>query len=98
MILPSNWAGLLNLGIKISKWLFLDMTRLLKAVERLALAVDTIEKNIDATSNESGDALQKLQTNLDKSLKENAELKTMKQEVSDRLDNVIGQLSASLEN
>ncbi|WP_157845972.1 hypothetical protein [Kiloniella litopenaei] len=74
------------------------MTRLLKAVERLALAVDTIEKNIDATSNESGDALQKLQTNLDKSLKENAELKTMKQEVSDRLDNVIGQLSASLEN
>ncbi|KLN62118.1 hypothetical protein WH96_00825 [Kiloniella spongiae] len=74
------------------------MTRLLKAVERLALAVDTIEKNIEATSNESDGALQELQKNLDQSLKENAELQNTKQEVGDRLDKVIGQLSASLEN
>ncbi|WP_120498728.1 hypothetical protein [Kiloniella sp. EL199] len=74
------------------------MTRLLKAVERLALAVDTIEKNIEATSNESDDELRELQKNLDQSLKENAELKNTKREVGDRLDKVIGQLSASLEN
>ncbi|WP_085901223.1 hypothetical protein [Kiloniella majae] len=74
------------------------MTRLLKAVERLALAVDTIEKNIAATSSESDEALQEVQKSLDQSLKENAELKTTKQEVGDRLDKVIGQLSASLEN
>lgn len=74
------------------------MTRLLKAVERLALAVDTIEKNIAATSSESDEALQEVQKSLDQSLKENAELKTTKQKVGDRLDKVIGQLSASLEN
>ncbi len=74
------------------------MTRLLKAVERLALAVDTIEKNIVTTSNESDDAFQEMQKNLDQSLKENAELKNTKREVGDRLDKVIGQLSASLEN
>jgi chorismate-pyruvate lyase len=74
------------------------MTRLLKAVERLALAVDTIEKNIVTTSNESDDAFQEMQKSLDQSLKENAELKNTKREVGDRLDKVIGQLSASLEN
>ena len=73
------------------------MTRLLKALERLALAVDTIEKNFEATSNESDGTLQEMQKNLDQSLKENADLKTAKQEVGDRLDKVIGQLSASLE-
>ncbi|WP_299377463.1 hypothetical protein [uncultured Kiloniella sp.] len=73
------------------------MTRLLKALERLALAVDTIEKNFEATSNESDGTLQEVQKNLDQSLKENADLKTTKQEVGDRLDKVIGQLSASLE-
>ena len=73
------------------------MTRLLKAVERLAVAVDTLEKSVDKRAGESDSSIQELQNNLDLSLKENAELKNLKQEVGDRLDKVISQISASLE-
>ena len=81
-----------------SEWLKFKMTKLLKDVERLAAVVDTLEKRVDERVNDSDGSLSELQHDLDLSLKENAELKNLKQEVGDRLDKVIGQLSVSLEN
>ncbi|OUS11725.1 hypothetical protein A9Q97_06990 [Rhodospirillales bacterium 47_12_T64] len=73
------------------------MTRILKAVDRLAAAVDTLEKSVDTRLSDSNGSISKLQHDLDLSVKENRELKSLKQDVGDRLDSVIGQLSASLE-
>ncbi|MEH6630307.1 MAG: hypothetical protein V7776_05755 [Halopseudomonas aestusnigri] len=73
------------------------MTRILKAVDRLATAVEALEKSVDTRLRDSSGSISKLQHDLDLSVKENSELKSLKQDVGDRLDSVIGQLSEALE-
>ncbi|WP_419903869.1 hypothetical protein [Kiloniella sp.] len=73
------------------------MTRILKAVDRLAAAVEALEKSVDTRLSDSSETISKLKQDLDLSMQENSKLERLKQDVGIRLDSVIGQLSTSLE-
>ncbi|MCZ4280821.1 hypothetical protein O4H49_08545 [Kiloniella laminariae] len=74
-----------------------NMTRLLKAVDRLTNAIETLDTRLEARLRDSAKSYGVMETQLKQSRDENAELTKLKQEVGDRLDTVIGQLAAALE-
>ncbi|WP_020594409.1 hypothetical protein [Kiloniella laminariae] len=74
-----------------------NMTRLLKAVDRLTNAIEILDTRLQARSSDSAKSFGVMEAQLKQSRDENAELTKLKQEVGDRLDTAIGQLAAALE-